>query len=150
MAELELHSPAFEDHGMMPRRMSARAENLRPPLRWSEPPPGTEQLVLLCEDQDSPGQPFLHWLVTEIDPSARGTEEGAEPPGGLEWPNQLGTVGWSGPAPPPGDDPHRYVFRLYAMPHPPRLPHRLRSFDVHRALDNEALATGTLVGRFAD
>jgi Phosphatidylethanolamine-binding protein len=43
------------------------------------------------------------------------------PPEGVAGANGFGTAGYPGPAPPPGDHPHRYVFRLLALDRPLRL-----------------------------
>ncbi|PZM92438.1 MAG: YbhB/YbcL family Raf kinase inhibitor-like protein [Actinobacteria bacterium] len=146
---LEVRSSAFSDHDLMPERMSRDGGNVSPPLEWSGVPDEATELVLLVEDPDAGRVPALHWLVTGIDPSSRGTTEGEVPPGGHEWPNSFGGVGWEGPCPPFGDDPHRYFFRLYAVAEPLPLPERPTAPDVHRALRDRQLASGNLVGTFA-
>lgn len=148
MADIQLQSSAFDDHALMPKRLSRPAGNLSPPLAWSGVPEGTAELMLLCEDPDAGPEPFLHWLVTGIDPATQELAEGRAPSSGREWPNSFGTTGWGGPQPPVGDHPHRYCFRLYAMAAPPELPARPRTEDVHRATRESAIASGTLVGRF--
>jgi Raf kinase inhibitor-like YbhB/YbcL family protein len=149
MAGITLRSSAFGDHDPMPGRLSRSGGNISPPLEWSDVPDGADQLVLLCEDPDAGPEPFLHWLVTGIDPAAGGFGEGETPPGGRQWPNGFGTAGWGGPQPPVGDEPHRYIFRLYAVSQPPELPPRPRVNDVRRAVAGHELASGTLVGTFA-
>jgi Raf kinase inhibitor-like YbhB/YbcL family protein len=105
-------------------------------------------LVLLCKDPDAPTGPFLHWLVTGIDPASGGVLEGQAPPGGRVWPNDFGEKGWGGPQSPAGDDAHRYFFRLYALPGPVGLPGEPTAAQVHRAVDDAALACGTTVGLY--
>ncbi len=148
MAGIQLRSHAFHDHDLMPERFSRPGGNTSPPLEWSGMPHDTEEVVLLCEDPDAPDGTCLHWLVTGIDPTASGVPEGNQPPGGLEWHNDFGEIGYSGPQPPPGDEPHRYFFRLYAVREPLKLPRHPNADDVHRALEGRELASGTLVGRF--
>lgn len=147
-AVIDLRSPAFNDHTLIPGRFSLDGDNLSPPLEWSDVPDGTVELALLCEDPDAAGGPFLHWLVTGIDPSRRSIGEGEQPPG-TSWPNDFGTRGYGGPRPPVGDDPHRYFFRLYALDSPVGLAPGADLDAVHAALDERRLATGTLVGLFA-
>jgi Raf kinase inhibitor-like YbhB/YbcL family protein len=149
MSGLEMRSSAFNDHDLMPGRLSKPGGNVSPPLQWSGVPGGAEELVLLCEDQDSVGEPFLHWLVTGIDPAAGGVGEGKTPPGGQEWTNGFGTTGWGGPQPPVGDSPHRYFFRLYAVSRPLDQPDPPLAAEVRRAAEQRQLASGTLVGAFA-
>jgi Raf kinase inhibitor-like YbhB/YbcL family protein len=147
-AVVELRSPAFNDHTLIPGRFSLDGDNLSPPLEWSEVPDGTVELALLCEDPDSAGGPFLHWLVTGIDPSVRSIAEGEEVPG-TSWPNDFGRRGYGGPRPPVGDDPHRYFFRVYALGSPLDLQPGVDLDTVRAALEGKRLAAGTLVGLFA-
>jgi hypothetical protein len=149
MAGIELRSPAFNDHDLMPERFSRTADNISPPLEWSPAPEGTEELVLLCEDPDSRPEPFLHWLVTGIDPRTTGVAEDHVPEGGQEWPNGFGTIGWGGPQPPKGEDPHRYFFHLYAVSEPLNLSPHPTAEEARRAAEQRELASGTIVGLFA-
>ncbi|GAA3368000.1 YbhB/YbcL family Raf kinase inhibitor-like protein [Streptomyces sannanensis] len=148
MTGIELMSTAFGDHQEIPRRHSGEGQDISPALSWSAAPEGTAELVLLCEDPDAPGGTFLHWLVTGIDPASSGVAEGETPPGGHEWPNDFGRVGWAGPMPPPGHGPHRYFFRLWAVSEPLPLHGRAKSDAVHRALKGRELAGGTLMGTY--
>jgi len=79
--------PAREGHVNM-------GENRNPALRWSEIPPGTRSLVLICVDPDVPTRPddvnqegrsvpaslprcdFYHWVMVDIPPTTRGIAEG--------------------------------------------------------------------------
>lgn len=149
MADLQLRSSAFNDHDLMPERLSRFGDNTSPPLTWSGVPENTAELVLLVEDPDASDPPFLHWLVTGIHPGVSEVPEGRVPAGGVESVNGFGTSGWGGPRPPKGDNPHRYFFRLYAVDQPLRLPDNPGSADVHRAVAGHELASGVLVGTFA-
>src|SRR5215211_5111905 len=53
-AVIELRSPAFSDLTLMPRRCSRDADNVSPALEWGPAPDGTVELVLLCDDRDTP------------------------------------------------------------------------------------------------
>jgi Raf kinase inhibitor-like YbhB/YbcL family protein len=149
MSYLTLISPAFVDGGRMPDRFSFEGGNISPPLVWSGLPEGTTELVLMCEDEDVSTEPFLHWLVTGISTMSTGVDEGAVPEGGREWTNGFGKVGWGGPHPPPGDEPHRYLFRLYALPEPSSLPAELRVDDIRESMVETALACAVLVGLYS-
>lgn len=147
MGSIRLDSPAFGDHEEIPGRHTHTGGNVSPPLTWSGLPDGATELVLICEDPDAPsGSPFLHWLVTGIDPASAGASEGQRPPGGREWPNGFGETGWGGPQPPSGDPPHRYVFHLYALGQPIQLPDAPTAHDVHQHVDSAAVASGSTVG----
>lgn len=149
MSGLQLRSSAFNDHDLMPDRLSKLGGNVSPPLTWSRVPEDAAELVLLVEDPDAADPPFVHWLVTGIDPGTTEVSEGGVPAGGYERVNGFGTTGWAGPQPPKGDGPHRYFFRLYAVDRPVRLPDRPSAADVHRAVGGHDLVSGTLVGTFA-
>lgn len=147
MAGIMLRSPAFDANTDIPQRHAHDRDNISPALEWSGVPDGTTELLLLCEDPDAPSGSFLHWLVTGIDPTSAGVAEGATPSGGREWPNGFGETGWGGPQPPPGKQ-HRYFFWLYALPNPVALGARSRPDSIHVAVDDTALASGTLVGLY--
>jgi Raf kinase inhibitor-like YbhB/YbcL family protein len=146
--EIELRSAAFNDHTLIPDRYSYEGGNISPPLEWRRFPQGTGELVLLCEDPDAPRGTFTHWVVTNISPSTTGVAEGALPEGGTPGRNGFGKLGWGGPRPPVGDQPHRYFFRLYAADKPLGLGEGATAEEVHAALDGHTLARGTLVGLF--
>ncbi|MFC8270936.1 YbhB/YbcL family Raf kinase inhibitor-like protein [Streptomyces sp. NPDC057271] len=148
MNRMELSSTAFDDNTMIPLRYSGEGENVSPPLHWSGVPEEATELVLLCEDPDAPGETFLHWLVTGIDPGTGGVPEDTKPQGGLPWPNGFGRMGWGGPMPPPGHGPHRYFFRLYALSEPLPLQGHPGVEDVHGALKGRELASATLLGTY--
>jgi phosphatidylethanolamine-binding protein (PEBP) family uncharacterized protein len=71
------------------------------------------------------------------------------PPGGNEWTNDFGKVGWGGPHPPPGDEPHRYFFRLYALPEPAELPEHPKVDDVRESMLDKTLACAVLIGLYS-
>jgi Raf kinase inhibitor-like YbhB/YbcL family protein len=148
MAGIELRSEAFNDHAPIPRRYTKDGEDVSPPLSWSAPPDGTQELMLMCEDPDAPSGTFLHWLVTGIDPARRGVAAGELPAGGDPHTNGFGDRGWGGPLPPPGDESHRYFFRLYALPEPVTLADQATADDVHRTVDRRQLASGNIVGLY--
>ena len=147
-AVIELRSPSFNDHAPIPPRHSRDGGNVSPALEWSDVPEGTVELALLCEDPDAPGGTFLHWLVTGIRPGTREIPEGEEPPGTTSWPNDFGERGYGGPRPPVGDDPHRYIFRLFALDSRLDLSPDAGLEEIRAALDRARLATGTVTGLF--
>jgi Raf kinase inhibitor-like YbhB/YbcL family protein len=148
MEGIELRSPAFSDHELIPERHAHNRDNVSPALEWSGVPDGTAELLLLCEDPDAPSGTFLHWLVSGIDPATTDVPEGQAPRGGREWTNGFGERGWGGPQPPVGHGVHHYLFRLYALPEPVRLPAEPGADDVHRSVEAAALASGTVVGLY--
>jgi len=124
-----LESSAFTDGGILPKKYTVDGESISPPLSWSNAPEGTKSFALLMTDSDIPPQfPgfFVHWMVYDIPSSVTSLEEGASPGGKLpagakELPNQYGAFGMVdfacgyGTCWPIGEEPHRYVFTLYAL-----------------------------------
>ncbi|MEV6814182.1 YbhB/YbcL family Raf kinase inhibitor-like protein [Micromonospora sp. NPDC051296] len=148
MAGIMLRSSAFNDHDQLPDRFAREGGNVSPPLEWAGVPDSTSELILLVEDPDAGRTPFLHWLVTGIMPQSGGVSEGTVPDGGREWPNGFGVTGWGGPHPPRHEDPHRYFFRLYALDQPLQLPDAPQAPDVHQALADREIASGTMIGTY--
>lgn len=139
-------SPAFQDGGSIPERFSCDGTGRSPALRWSGVPGRARELALVVEDPDA-GR-FVHWTVLGIPAGTTGIAEGRVPAGAVETENSFGNPGWGGPCPPEGDDPHRYVFAVYATDAPLGLGKDSSPDDVRAALSDHALARGTLTGRF--
>lgn len=74
---MELLSSAFADRSAIPRRFTCDAENLSPPLQWSNAPEGTRSYVLLCDDPDAPSGTWHHWAVYDIPPTQTGLVDSA-------------------------------------------------------------------------
>jgi Raf kinase inhibitor-like YbhB/YbcL family protein len=140
-ASMKLSSTAFKDGGTIPTRYTCSGKELSPPLEWSGVPKGAVELTLLVEDPDADN--FVHWQMLGLPPAAIGIDEGpASAPAGGDGGD------WTGPCPPEGDDPHRYVFSIYATDKRLGLDDEASIDDVHEALGKHAIARGTLTGRF--
>jgi Raf kinase inhibitor-like YbhB/YbcL family protein len=139
-------SPAFRDGASIPKRFTCDGDDRSPALRWSGVPAGARELALVVEDPDA--DRFVHWTVLRIPADAPGIAEGSVPAGAVETENSFGKRGWGGPCPPEGDDPHRYVFALYASDVPLALDRNSSPDEVRAALSDHAIARGTLTGRF--
>jgi Raf kinase inhibitor-like YbhB/YbcL family protein len=117
---LSLSSTAFANDGTIPLRYAstdAGGQNVSPPLSWSGAPSGTRSFVLVCLDPDANN--FVHWVMYDIPASVNSLPEGVPPRatlpnGAKQGENDMGTIGYFGPEPPPGEL-HRYVFTLYAL-----------------------------------
>jgi Raf kinase inhibitor-like YbhB/YbcL family protein len=144
---MTLRTPAFGDHDVMPDRCARTGRDEPPPLEWSDPPEGTAELVLLCEDIDAPRGPFAHWVLAGLPPSSRGISAHV-PAGTIVGRNDYGEKGWGGPQPPFGEQ-HRYVFRVLALDEHLHLPINPTAADVLSAASGHTLATGALVGRYS-
>ena len=101
---MKIWSSAWSNGEAIPQRFAAGrlngdgsvgfSDNCSPPLAWSDLPPGTQSLVLVCHDFDVPSrcedvnQPdrevpvdlprvdFFHWLLVDLPPTVAGFDEG--------------------------------------------------------------------------
>lgn len=103
--------------------------NISPELQWSNVPAGTKSLALQMYDPDAPtGSGFWHWAVYNIPANTAGLPQGAgnSPTtlpagafgGNTEFTDTGATGGngnYGGPCPPTGDEPHHYIFTLFAL-----------------------------------
>jgi phosphatidylethanolamine-binding protein (PEBP) family uncharacterized protein len=103
-----LTSPAFDHGAPSPDKHRGRllGASISPALSWSQPPPGTAELVLIVQDPDVPfGKPATHALTLGIDPALSGIPENAlthpsPVPGIRHGKSTMGKRGWAGPLPP--------------------------------------------------
>jgi Raf kinase inhibitor-like YbhB/YbcL family protein len=147
-AGIELTSSAFAEGHPIPARYTCDGGDTSPPLQWAGAPKATKELALLVDDPDAPGGTYTHWTVYGIPPATRAFQAGTAPPQAREGRNSFGDDRYGGPCPPKGDDPHRYVFQLYALRAPLKLPQGAKPDEVRAAIQSQAIARGRLVGTF--
>jgi Raf kinase inhibitor-like YbhB/YbcL family protein len=140
--------PAFAPNASIPARFTCDGDDVSPPLRWSGTPAGTRPLALLMEDPDASDGTFVHWTLFGLAPDGTGLREGEVPADAHEGENSFGDEGYGGPCPPEGDQPHRYVFTLYALRSVPDLDAGASPGQVRDAVGEQAIARGQLTGRF--
>jgi Raf kinase inhibitor-like YbhB/YbcL family protein len=119
---LALSSPAFAPGGEIPALFTCEGRDLSPALDWTGVPEAAQSLVLIVDDPDAPDPKaprttWVHWVLYNVPPSARGLPEGvaakALPAGTKQGTNDWGRTGYGGPCPPIGR--HRYFHKLYAL-----------------------------------
>ncbi len=98
--------------------------NESPALRWNGAPKGALSFVVTLFDMDEHNTPsgWWHWVVYDLPADAVELHAGAGvldskllPPGTRQGRTDLGTDAYHGPCPEKGDEPHRYVFTIYAL-----------------------------------
>lgn len=147
-ATMEVSSSDLVTGATVPVRFTCDGEDARPALAWGEPPDGTTEVVVVVDDPDAPGGTFTHWTVWGLDPAD--TPIGSSLPGGaIEGTNGFGSVGWRGPCPPRGADPHRYRFRVLAVDTPVGLSSGATPDAVDRAIRGHVLAEGHLIATYS-
>jgi Raf kinase inhibitor-like YbhB/YbcL family protein len=143
---IQLGTPDFEDGGPIPRALTCDGAGTAPTITWRDVHGATE-LVLFVDDTDAG---FTHWTAYDI--SAAGgsglAPHGQFPTGTKYGKNSAGKIGWTPPCPPKGDDPHHYVFTLYALNDASALPAGAEPDEV-RAKLARAVARGTFTGTYA-
>jgi Raf kinase inhibitor-like YbhB/YbcL family protein len=146
---LELTSAAFL-HGeeLDPSFTADEEDAVAPPLEWTAPPAGSAELVLVVEDPDAAGgKPFCHWLVWGLAAQRGKLLEGEAPP--RVGKNAHGNSEWLLPAPPQGDDPHDFVFQLFALDLPLGLMPGASREDLVAAMTGHVTAVALLTGTYA-
>ena len=149
---MKIQSEAFAEGQPVPKVHTGDGRDTSPPLGWERVPEATAELALICDDPDAPtAEPWVHWVIYRIAADVRGLPEGvppdsqlAEPISALQglnsWPSGQ-TIGYRGPAPPPGHGVHHYHFKLYALD---------AALEVGPGLDKKALLdaiTGHVLGQ---
>jgi Raf kinase inhibitor-like YbhB/YbcL family protein len=145
MSDFALTSAAFQPGEPIPAATPASERTSRPVSLVVAA--GRDALARV--DRGGPLRPvgtFTHWLAWGIHADARGLAEGQALP--VEGRNDFGTTGYRGPCPPRGYRPHRYVFRLFALPVPLELRADAGKADVERAARAHTLAVAELVGTY--
>jgi len=150
-------SDAFTDGGPLPRRYAKEGDNVSPPLRFANLPPGTREVVVLCEDPDAPmPHPYLHWLAYRIEPGTTELPEGitqgaevAEPmPHARQAKNANGHLGYDGPAPPPGHGVHHYHFQVFALGRPLEVSASPSRGEIVDGMRGYVIGYGEIVGTY--
>ena len=143
-ARLRVSSPAFIERSRLPERYTCDGAGDEPPVEAGTVPASTSELVLVVSDPDAPGGSYVH--VTRYSLSPRG--DGSVDHGGSEGTNSADGIGWTPPCPPEGDEPHRYVWSVYALRDPSGLDAGARPSEVAGALDEGVLASGTITALY--
>jgi Raf kinase inhibitor-like YbhB/YbcL family protein len=101
--------------------MGCSGQNISPALEWSNAPAGTKSFAVTAYDPDAPtGSGWWHWVIYNIPATTTSLAAGAgngrnAPRGTTQGTTDFGTRGYGGPCPPPGDSPHHYHFKVYAL-----------------------------------
>ncbi|HEU4974002.1 MAG TPA: YbhB/YbcL family Raf kinase inhibitor-like protein [Baekduia sp.] len=142
-AHLRVSSPAFVDGSRLAPRYTCDGPGQEPPVTVGTTPARTRELAVVVSDPDAPRGTFVHLTRYGIPPRGDGALDG-----GRVGRNSAGGTGWTPPCPPPGDDPHRYVWSVYALADPSGLDAGAEPGRVADALKHDVLASGTITARY--
>jgi Raf kinase inhibitor-like YbhB/YbcL family protein len=144
MANLIVKSPVFENNKSIPSKYSCDGDEVNPPLTIEGIPPATKTLALVVDDPDAPMGTFDHWIVWNIPPEGKITENSVPGTQGLNSGRQQGYIGM---CPPSGT--HRYFFKVYALDVNLDLkPNQTRKKDLEKAIQGHILVKGELIGLY--
>lgn len=106
--------------GVIDPRYTCDGVDVAPALSWAAAPEGTAEIAIALVDDSvvSDGQSFVHWVIWGLDPAEIALAEDDVPPGAVQALNFFGDVGYGGPCPPAGDEPHLYRLTAYALNSP--------------------------------
>lgn len=144
-ATITVSSGAFAEGDRIPVQFTCDGDETSPPLAWSGGSGRAWSLVV--DDPDAPGGTFVHWVVLDIDRSARSVGAGQVPAGGVQIANSSGAAAYAGPCPPSGQ--HRYRFTVYALDSPTGLSEHTSLDDALAAVSEQATARGTLTAVYS-
>lgn len=154
-ATWSLTSKAFRNNQAIPAKHTADGRDVSPDLSWSAPPKGTTEFALVCDDPDAPRGVWTHWVLYGLPAAQRGLPEAVPTTetlpklgGAKQGRNSFGSIGYRGPAPPPGAV-HHYRFRLYALNAPVTLRAGAQQAELERAMKGHVLARAELVGLYS-
>jgi Raf kinase inhibitor-like YbhB/YbcL family protein len=145
---LTISSPEFKAGGNIPSKFTCDAGRTapNPALAFGGVPAKTQSLALIMDDPDVPktmipSGEFVHWLLWDLLPDAKGIAEGAGT-GGM---NGMGRPGYMGPCPP--DKSHRYFFKLYALDTKITSPIKTKA-ELVKAMEGHILQQAELMGNY--
>ena len=148
-------SNTFRNNGGLPGSSTAYDQNVSPDLRWANVPAGTKSLVVMMEDPDSRSpKPFVHWIVANISPSAKGLPSGVgdaemlRSVGAMQGSNTTSATGYFGPKTPAAGGAHNYHFQVFALKKKLNLPSGFNRLALTDAMAGNVLARGEIVGKY--
>jgi Raf kinase inhibitor-like YbhB/YbcL family protein len=156
---ISIRSTAFAAGQTIPKEHTGDGQDLSPPLSWEGVPETAQELALICDDPDAPtAEPWVHWVLYKLAPTVRQLPAGVpagsrleSPPSACQgrnsWPSGR-TIGYRGPAPPPGHGVHHYRFRLYALGCQLDVNPGVDKRTLLQAMQGHILAEGELVGTY--
>ena len=143
-----LTSPAFKNGEELDPCFTADEEDaVAPPLEWTAPPPGTQELAIVVQDADAEGDALpIHWLVWGLPGQKGKLLEGETPP--RVGKNGKGNSEWLLPAPPQEDEAHRFVFQIFALDLPLTLMPGATQKELFANIENHVLACSVVTGTY--
>ncbi len=150
---MKLTSAAFKQGETIPARHTCEGDNISPALLWMGAPAAVKSFALIADDPDAPAGTWVHWVIYNIPPEAKGLPEAVPDAktledGSLQGVNDFKKTGYGGPCPPKGHGSHRYFFKLYALNSMLNLDAGVSKPDLEKAIKDRILGRADLIGRY--
>ena len=143
---LAITSAAFRPGEALDPCFTADEEDaVAPPLEWTAPPPGTQEVAILVEDASTDG-PTCHWLVWGLPGQKGKLLEGEVPP--RVGKNSAGNSEWLLPALPKDGPPHTFVFQIFALDLPLTLMPGATRDQLIGEMDGHVIAAAVLTATY--
>lgn len=142
-----LSSPAFaQGEDLDPCFTADEEDAVAPPMEWTAPPKGAEELVLVVEDANSDAT-TCHWLVWGMPAQHGKLLEGEVPP--RTGKNDQGNSDWLLPKVDPEGKPHHFVFQLFALDLPIALMPGAGKAELFAAIEGHVVAASVLCASYS-
>ncbi|PIP29793.1 YbhB/YbcL family Raf kinase inhibitor-like protein [Candidatus Jorgensenbacteria bacterium CG10_big_fil_rev_8_21_14_0_10_54_38] len=148
MTNFILKSSAFREGGAIPVKHTCDGDDVNPFLEIKNAPEGTVSFALIVDDPDAPRSAWVHWLVWNISPKTQYFSEDHLPDDAVQGKTSFGHAKYGGPCPPRGDQPHHYVFTLYALDAMLGLPAGADKAALLAAMEGHILGQTVLTGMY--
>jgi len=155
MAEivLKVTSPSFEDGDWIPRKHSARGEDLSPPLVLEGISPDAKAIAITLDDASHPLiSNYNHWVIWDIPvqnsiPEAISHGPSVDSLGHAVQGKAYGKHRYKGPKP-PLKAVHTYVFTVFILDCTCGISPRSKKADLLKTMQGHVLQKSTLSGKF--
>ena len=145
--KITVTSAAFGNNKAIPSGFTCDGSSASPPLKFAKIPKATKDVALIMTDPDLPGGGrFVHWVAWHLPKT--GVPEETLPAGIVQGKNSIGNAAYAGPCPPPGSQPHHYIFTVSAVSKQVTLAPGATADELRAAIKGNVLAQGTLTGTY--
>jgi Raf kinase inhibitor-like YbhB/YbcL family protein len=142
----KISSSAFENNGRIPPKYTCDGANVNPPLKIESVPLKTKSLALVLDDVDAPRGSYVHWILSNIDPTTKEIQENSIPEGAVQGMNDFKKRNYGGPCPPRRA--HKYVFKIFALDTLLNLNPNFTKKDLEKAMEGHIISQTQLMGLY--
>ena len=149
MGNLVIKSSAFKNNDFIPTRHTCDGDNVNPFIEILNAPAETKSIALIMDDPDATGGvTWVHWLLWNMEPKTHYIPEDNVPGNAVLGTTSFGKIKYGGPCPPRGSEPHRYMFKVYALDSVLDLAEGALKEDLEKAMEGHVLDDGVLIGLY--